>query len=112
MNVPKILPWVARKGGISDELAVKLWRRATSEIESLLGEAKSSEFYKRAVERFLDLVEYEATATPEGVLPAPRVSWVWRHQSRMSILSLIAAQNACQAWQSAWENIWQPKKVA
>lgn len=112
MKLPKILPWIAKKSGISEELAAKLWRRATSETESLLGEAASSDFYKRAIERFLDLVEVEATATPDGLTPAPRLGWVWRHQTRMSLLSLSAAQNACQAWQTAWQNIWQPQKAA
>lgn len=112
MQAPKILPWVARKAGISDDLALKLWRRATSEIETLLGEAKGSDFWMRSVERFLDLVEREATAVPEGVTPAPQLSWMWRHQSRMSMLSLIAAQSAGQAWQTAWKNIWHPQKAA
>lgn len=33
MNAPMILPWIARKAGITDELALKLWRRAASEAE-------------------------------------------------------------------------------
>ena len=37
MSAPKILPWIARKAGISDELALKLWRRAVSEAEHLTG---------------------------------------------------------------------------
>lgn len=112
MRIPKILPWIARKAGVSDELATKLWRRATSEMESLLGCAEGSDFYKRSIERFLDLVEQEAMAMPEGVLPAPRLSWVWRHQSRMTLLSLLAAENACQIWQKAWDQVLKPKKAA
>lgn len=112
MRIPKILPWFAKKNGISEELAVKLWRRATSEIESLLGEAASSEFNKRSVERFIDLLEAEATALPAGLVPAPKLSWVWRHQNRMTLLSFVAAENACQAWQSAWQNMIKSQRVA
>ncbi len=112
MNIPKILPWVARKSGISDELAIKLWRRAASEVENLLGESKSSNYFKRAVERFLDLAEAEATALPDGLTQAPRLSWYWRHQNRMSMLSLNAAENACHAWKNTWSQLFQPKKVA
>jgi hypothetical protein len=45
MNAPKILPWIARKAGISDELALKLWRRALSEAEYLTGKAEGSEYW-------------------------------------------------------------------
>ena len=95
MKAPKILPWIARKAGISDELALKLWRRAISEAEYLTGRADGSEYWGLAVERFLDIVEEEIGATPQyGLTPAPKISWMWRHQSRMSLLSVMAAQNA------------------
>ena len=42
MKAPKILPWIARKAGISDELALKLWRRAISEAEYLAGKAEGA----------------------------------------------------------------------
>ena len=35
MSAPKILPWIAKKASISEELALKLWRRAVSEAEYL-----------------------------------------------------------------------------
>ena len=44
MKAPKILPWIARKAGISDELALKLWRRAVSEAEYLTGKQEGNEF--------------------------------------------------------------------
>ena len=94
MNAPKILPWIARKAGISDELALKLWRRALSESEYLTGTAEGSQYWGLTVERFLAIVEDEVGHTPEYSLnPAPRLSWMWHHQSRMSLLSLMAAQN-------------------
>ena len=42
MKAPKILPWVARKAGITDELALKLWRRAVGEAEFLTGQDRKS----------------------------------------------------------------------
>jgi len=44
MNAPKILPWIARKAGISDELALKLWRRAGSAAEYLTGKTEGSPY--------------------------------------------------------------------
>ena len=113
MKAPKILPWIARKAGISDELALKLWRRAVSEAEYLTGKAEGSDYWGLAVERFLDIVEAE-TGRPNqyGLTPAPRLNWLWRHQTRMSLLSLMAAQNTYRFWQNTWEGMVDPKKAA
>ena len=113
LKAPKILPWIARKAGISDELAIKLWRRAASEAEYLTGKAEGSDYCGLAVERFLSIVEDEVGQTPQyGLTPAPQISWMWRHQSRMSLLSLMAAQNAYAYWQNAWDNVVGPRKAA
>jgi hypothetical protein len=113
MNAPKILPWIARKAGISEELALKLWRRAITEAEQLTGKSTGSEYWGLAVKRFLDLVEGEAGELPQNTLtPAPRLSWLWHHQTRVSLLSLIAAQNAYRFWQKTWGNLYEPKKAA
>lgn len=113
MSAPKILPWIARKAGISDELALKLWRRAVSEAEHLTGHSDGAEYYGLAVERFLAIVEDEVGGTPAYRLdPAPRISWMWHHQTRMSLLSLMAAQNAYRYWQTTWENMNPAKKAA
>jgi len=113
LKAPKILPWIARKAGISDELALKLWRRAISEAEFLTGKAEGSEYWGLAVERFLAIVEDEAGGNPEYTLtPAPRMSWMWHHQTRISLLSLVAAQNAYRYWQNTWENLYAQKKAA
>lgn len=113
MNAPKILPWIARKAGITDELALKLWRRAASEAEYLTGTSEGSEFWGLSVERFLAIVEDECAGNPSYKLtPAPQLAWMWRHQSRMSLLSLMAAQNAYRYWQSAWDNLYAQKKAA
>jgi hypothetical protein len=37
---------------------------------------------------------------------------MWRHQSRMSLLSLMAAQNAYRFWQNTWGSCGLPKKAA
>src|SRR5574343_1676430 len=113
MNSPKILPWIARKAGISDELALKLWRRAVSEAEYLTGKAEGSEFWGLSVERFLSIVEDEVGNAPSyNLTPAPQMSWMWRHQTRMSMLSLMAAQNAYRCSQSAFGDMYAPKKAA
>jgi hypothetical protein len=113
MNAPKILPWIAKKAGISEQLALKLWRRALSEAEHLSGKATGSEYWGLCVERFLSLVENEVGAPPVyNLTPAPRLSWMFHHQSRISLLSLIAAQNTYRFWQDKWQEMYQQKKAA
>ena len=100
MKAPKILPWVAHKAGISEELALKLWRRAAGEAEAMTGCCNSSAYYRLAVERFIDLAEAEGGGSL--VREAPTVTcvfWLWRHQSRISSLNLIAVQNVTKLWQ-------------
>lgn len=111
MKAPKILPWIAKKAGISEALALKLWRRAAGEAEQLTGKCDGSEYWGLAVERFIDLADEEATQqhAADQLLPAPRVDWMWKHQSRMSLLSLMAAQNAYRFWQHTWQNFYLPK---
>jgi hypothetical protein len=113
MKAPKILPWIARKAGISDELALKLWRRAISEAEYIAGKAEGSEYWGLAVERFLSIVENEVGSTPQYQLtPAPRLSWMWHHQTKMSLLSFTAAENAYRFWQNTWDTVYAQKKAA
>lgn len=105
MRAPKLLPWVARKAGISDELALKLWRRAAGEAEVIAGCCDSPDYFRLADERFMDLVDNESDsgscAAPE-MLARQRAGWMWRHQKRLSQLNLLAAQNAYRLWQANW----------
>ena len=113
MNAPKILPWIAKRAGISEALALKLWRRAAGEAEFLTGQTEGSEFWGLAVERFLAIVEDEVGCQPgDRLSPAPQLTWMWRHQTRMSLLSLMAAQNAYRFWQNTWENFATQQRAA
>jgi hypothetical protein len=72
MNAPKILPWIARKAGITDELALKLWRRAVSEAEYLTGQTEGSAYWGLAIDRFLSIVEDEVGKVQSyNLTPAP-----------------------------------------
>ncbi|WP_313951017.1 hypothetical protein [Accumulibacter sp.] len=101
MKAPKILPWIAHKAGISEELALKLWRRAAGEAEEMTGCCNSSDYYRLAVERFIDFAETEGSSSVVREIPSVScVFWLWRHQSRISSLNLIAVQNVGKLWQS------------
>ncbi len=102
MNAPMILPWVAHKAGISQELTLKLWRRAASESELRLGSCRGQEYYQLVNETFLSLVEDESCA--EHPLSAPSLAWAWRQQRRISRLSMMATQNLWNEWLNAWQD--------
>jgi hypothetical protein len=113
LTAPKILPWIARRAGISDELALKLWRRAVSEAEYLTGKTEGSDYWLLAIERLLALVEEEVGEMPQYTPGStPRLSWMWHHQTRMSLLSLMAAENTCRYWQNTWERMRGEHKLA
>ncbi|MCL2523135.1 MAG: hypothetical protein FWF20_04120 [Betaproteobacteria bacterium] len=106
LTAPKILPWIAHKAGISEELALKLWRRAIGEAEYLTGKSEGSDYWSLAVERFLAFVEDEAGAAPQdGVSLEPGLSWMWHHQTRMALLSMLVLQNSCRYWQNTLERV-------
>ena len=101
MKAPKILPWIAHKTGISEDLALKLWRRAAGEAEEMTGCCDSSDYYRLAVERFIDLAEVEGNSLQLRDAPSVNcVFWLWRHQSRISSLHLVAVQNVATLWQT------------
>lgn len=102
MRAPKILPWIARKAGISDVLALKLWRRAAGETEELCGCCDSAEYHAAVVRRFLDLVEDESEAISCDPTADSATQWIWRHERRMTQLNMLAAQEMCRLWQASW----------
>ena len=107
MKAPKLLPWIAHKDGISDQLALKLWRRAAGESEEISGCCNSSDYYHLAVSRFIDLADDEGAKCAKrdslADLPTmimPSVSWMLREQSRLWQANLLATQKACRFWLS------------
>lgn len=114
MRTPKILPWIAKRAGISEQLATKLWRRATGEAALLNGNSKSSDYHRCSVDRFLALVAEEAGAAAHGtgLTPAPRLTWMWHHQTRISLLSLMAAENTYRVWQNTVSKYYSPRRAA
>ena len=112
MRAPMILPWVAKKSGISEELALKLWRRAAGEAEVLTGSCRSPTYCELAVERFITLVEQESGCSVSNEALPASMAWTWQRQRRISQMSLIAAENACRQWQNAWQGIYRGRNVA
>ena len=60
MNAPKILPWMARRAGINDEEALRLWQRATTESEKLHGCREGASYHAEAMNRFIEALSTSA----------------------------------------------------
>jgi hypothetical protein len=96
---PKLLPWMARKAGVSEALAEKLWRRAVGDAAEMAGSAQGPEFHRLALDRWFDLLEDECCREQSG----PCNGWYWRHQRRMAALSFRTASVGMAAWEQYWK---------
>ena len=57
MQAPKILPWVARKAGISECDALDAWQHALAEAAVQAGTRSGATFNRVAVDRFVALAQ-------------------------------------------------------
>lgn len=53
MIAPKILPWMARRAGIDDEQALRLWQRAAADAEESHGSREGASYHAEAMSRFI-----------------------------------------------------------
>ena len=97
---PKLLPWLARRAGVSTELAEKLWRRAVSDAAGIEGSAQGSDFHRFAIERFIDLL---AAEDGDAASAQPRGDWYWHYQRRMATLSFRTVNLGCFVWDAYWK---------
>jgi hypothetical protein len=114
MEAPEILPWIAHRSGISEELALELWRRAASEAEAITGCCNHSDYYGLAVDRFIDFAELEGnhSVVRETLAGETRLSWVWHQQNRISKRNLIALQNLFGVWQAKLNDCFGVRRQA
>ena len=109
MKAPKILPWIARKTGISDELALNLWRRAASEAEELAGNSNRDNYFQLAVEPFINLCQDEGEELDGLAHCSNRLRRLTRYQDRIAQVNLLAARKAWQLWIAQWGSLLSRK---
>jgi hypothetical protein len=59
-NAPKLLPWMARRAGIDDEQALRLWHCAAAESEKSHGCQEGTNYHAEAMKRFIDALSIYA----------------------------------------------------
>jgi hypothetical protein len=98
MKTPKLLPWYARKAGISEERAAVLWRKAVREATAETGWVGNAEYWGAAMDVFQRLLAEEKDS-----FCAPRVTPLVRSQNRMLRLPLIAMEDMFCALSANWQ---------
>ena len=108
-SAPLILPWLASRAGVNDELATKLWRRARQEAQTIAGNGTSSDFHALTLDRFINLLEIEAGG--EASIDSAPYGWVWRHPQRMARYSFAAGDALTRAWQDLLRKLSEAQTV-
>lgn len=108
MNTPKLLPWYARKAGVSVERATELWHMAIREATEETGWVGTAEYWGHANSAFLRLLEEEQSS-----LCAPRVAPLVRSHNRLWRLPLTAMEDVCSAMSANWNRaVGAPRRAA
>lgn len=97
MKTPKLLPWYARKAGVSLERAEALWHKAVREATLETGWVGNAEYWSSAMDHFIRLLKEE-----RSTLCAPRVVPYVRAQNRMWRLPLLAMEDVFAALHAQW----------
>ena len=100
-RTPKLLPWLAKKAGISERRATTLWHEAERWAKRRASVGTSA-YYKLAVDRLLELAAAES-------LREDAASFGWRPwaraQARCWVVSLQVAQQGSALMTRGWRLI-------
>lgn len=96
-STPKILPWLARKARVGEARAVELWEDAIRYATAKTGWVGTSEYWRVAVERLVQLLDAESNQPAK-----PALSPIVRLQTRMWLLPLIAWHGASVIAAKTW----------
>lgn len=98
MKTPKLLPWYARKAGVSVERAEALWRKAVRAATAETGWVGNAEYWGAAMDHFVRLLEQE-----RSTLCAPPMQSYVRTHNRMWRLPLLAMEDLFSAFHANWQ---------
>lgn len=99
MKSPKILPWLARKAGVSEPRAKALWADAIRYATAKTGWVGTSDYWEVANQRFAELLEAESSS-----LCQPRLQPMVRLQARAARAPLIAFETVWLALMCKWSH--------
>ena len=93
---PELLPWFARRAGISDSRAKALWDQTCLELPD-------EDNPKARMDQFIDRVGEEAglPITPDYTEQPNGFGWLYRHYGRLTDMTLVAGGAIARFWQQA-----------
>lgn len=93
---PKMLPWLARKAGISERRADVLWHAAQRYAALNTGETETPAYWKEAMDRLLELIAAEALREDAASFGLRRLSRLQAKlvQAPLSIFDAFALSTA------------------
>lgn len=98
MKTPKLLPWYARKAGISTARAEALWSKAVRTATAETGWVGNAEYWGACMDAFTALLERE-----RNTLCAPQMMPFVRSHNRMWRLPLIAMEDMFTVIHTHWQ---------
>ncbi len=93
MSAPMILPWLARKWGVSEGRALELWQRACADAELAIREHGTSRYWGFAKGRLIDLLDEEVLAR----YPVTEAPWIMIHLNLLRFVALGSVDIRCFA---------------
>jgi hypothetical protein len=102
LKTPKILPWIGRRAALSDQLTLKLWRRASGEAANRCGSWKSSTYCAEAMARVIDLVEDESVSG-QSIYSMSLLNLMCANQELIFELSRLAMESSSHLRQLSWD---------
>ncbi len=93
---PEVLPWFARRAGISEERAKALWDLTCQELAD-------DSAPKALMDRFIERIGEEAglPITPDYSEQPAGYGWLYRHYGRLTDMTLVGAGAIARFWQQA-----------
>lgn len=97
---PEVLPWFARRAGISETRAKALWDLT---CEELTDESELQTLAKARMERFIERIGEEAglPVTPDYTEQPNGFGWLCRHYARLTDMALVSGGAMARFWQQA-----------
>jgi len=98
---PEVLPWFAKKSGISETRAKALWDLTCLELPEDGSDVAA--LAKARMALFIECVGHEAglPLTPEYTEQPDQFAWLYRHYARLADMALVSGGAVARFWQQA-----------
>lgn len=99
MKTPKLLPWLARKHGVTETRAAQLWTAALRHAHLKTGEIDTPAYWGAASDRWHALLEAESRCRPP-------LAQALRAYHRFGMLPMVVSQGALLTQVALWSRLF------